>query len=426
MSPRQVLNIARREYLARVRSRAFIFSTFLVPALLSFVGFLPLLVNRTDIEELRLIVVSFDTRLADDLVEGLSGLDDLPITIVDVLTQDGEQLEAMRQPLTQRILEDELDGYLVLQSSSDFHPAVRYYARDTGNPLLVRQLEAAVRGALLRQRLVGSGIDAREVSEILDWEMDAITVSARGEEEGGFSRAWFSTLLFTMLLYMTVMMGGSQMGTSIVEEKASRLIELILGAVTATEFMFGKIAGVLGAGLTQLAIWLLLSTLAMLYFLPALAIGTNLSVIDAAELLNPVMLFYFAIFFTLGYLFYCVIFAAVASVCTSAEEFTQLAVPAMLPMILGFFFTFYAVSNAGSTITRIVSLTPPFTPMAMLARINVLTPSGWEIWLSILMLAGATTVMIWLAARIFRFGLLIQGKRPSLAELSRLLMATSG
>ena len=129
-----------------------------------------------------------------------------------------------------------------------------------------------------------------------------------------------STFVLAMLLYMTVLIGGQQIGNSIIEEKSTRLIELILGAVTSTEFIPGKIFGVLAASLLQLAIWVLLSVLVGLFALPALAVGVAMQGTDLMEFLDPTVLFYFAVLCLLGYTFYSVIYAAAASICTSSEE----------------------------------------------------------------------------------------------------------
>ena len=179
----------------------------------------------------------------------------------------------------------------------------------------------------------------------------------------------------------------------------------------------------LGAALTQLVAWIGLALLIGLYLLPMFAIGAEANDLDLMSFFDPGLIFYFAILFLLGYVFYSVLYAVAASTCSTSEDFQQMAFPLAMPVMLSFFFVFYVITNPGSTITRVVSLFPPATPLVMLARINVLRPPLWEIWLGILLMALATAAAVWLAAKIFRFTLLMTGKRPSIGTVWRLLRA---
>lgn len=424
MSPTQVMNIARREYLARVRNKAFLFTTLLVPGLIAINFSLGRLLERADIDELRVAVVDQGTGLADGVIENLGEVEQFQVSVTERRTVDSGSVEAALAELRETVLDQSIDGYLLLTPDEQLGARGRYYARETGNLAVVRAFEDAVRGGALRAYLAGSGLDAERIDALVRWDLETTTVSAEGDEEGGFRRAWISTFMLTFLLYLTVVIGGQQMGNSIVEEKSSRLIELVLGAVTSTEFMAGKILGVLGAGLTQLAVWVGAALIATLYVLPAMAIGASMQGVDMMELLDPTLIAYFAVFFTLGYLFYSVLFAAVASVCTSTEEFGQLAFPAMMPLMIGFFLTFYVITNPSTTLARVASMLPPFTPLVMLARINVLRPPFWEIALSIALLVLGAAALVWLSAKIFRFALLMHGKRPTVGTVIRLMRAS--
>lgn len=419
----KAIAISRREYLARVRNKAFIFTTLLVPGLIALNMSLGGLLNRADIDELRVVVVDAGANLGDRVVSALAEVDDFTVTVVETRSVFDADAESTRTELQAAILEETIDGYLLLTPDDELGARGLYYARETGNIAIMAILERSVRGAVLHDYLAGSGLDPGRIDALVRWDLEAITVSSEGEEEGGFRRAWLSTFMLTFLLYITVVIGGQQMGTSIVEEKSSRLIELVLGAVTSTEFMAGKILGVLGAGLTQLGVWIGVALIATLYVLPVMAIGASMQGVDLTEMLNPTLLAYFAVFFALGYLFYAVLFAAVASICTSNEEFGQLAFPTMMPLMIGFFLTFYVITNPGTTLARVASMIPPFTPLVMLARINVLRPPFWEIALSIVLLVLGAAVMVWVAAKVFRFALLMHGKRPTLGTIFRLLRA---
>jgi ABC-2 type transport system permease protein len=220
-----------------------------------------------------------------------------------------------------------------------------------------------------------------------------------------------------------VLINGQGMATAIVEEKSSRLIEVILGAVTATEFMAGKIVGVLASGLTQLGVWVLVAIIALTQAAPALAMSSAMSGFDLSTVLNARMIFYFSVFFSLGYALYCVLFAVVAVTCTSTEELGQSMLAAVLPMVVAMLVALSVISNPATTITRVLSLIPFFTPLVMMARVNVLMPPLWEVWLGVTLLAATTIIASWSASKIFRYALLMTGKRPTLPELIRVVKA---
>ena len=424
MSPTQIYNIARREYIARVRNKWFIISTLLVPLFMIMPLAMTSLLQRADIDELRLAVVDVDTGYGETIAADLADVSAFQVVVTESVTTDAAGVATVRENLAARIVaEEDLDAYLLLEPDDELLIRARYYARETGNIVINQTLERTIRAVALANYLEGSGLDAEQVNALIRWDLDTVTVSSEGEEEGGFERAYLSTLMLAMVLYITVLMGGQQMGTSIIEEKTSRLIEIVLGAVTATEFMAGKIAGVLAAALTQLAIWISLGLLISLYALPMLAMGASMGGFDITEYFDLGLIGYFAIFFVLGYLLYSVMYAAAASTCSNSEEFQQIAFPLVMPMVISLMFTFYVITNPAATISRIISFIPLATPLVMLARINVLRPPTWEIWASILLLAATSWVVVLLAAKIFRFSLLMQGKRPSLGTVFRLMRA---
>lgn len=421
MSLQQVFNIARREYIARVRNKAFVFTTLIVPLFLAFYMFvLPMLFSQAGVEKLTIEILDIETGLSGPIQARLSELEE-PEIVVQQVHQRSLIEEAERRSFSDAVLRGELDGYLVLEPDPERRIRGAYYARETANPIIISRLAEALRISALEGLLEGSGVDFAEVHKAQAVRLETVTVSDQGEESGGFESAFFSTLGFAMLMYMAVLINGQGMAMAIVEEKSSKLIEVVLGAVTALEFMVGKILGVLLSGLTQLGIWVLCAVVAVFYALPALAIGGEEMGVDLASILNLRIIFYFCIFFALGYLLYSTMFATVAATCSSTEELGQAMFPAMFPFILALFMTFYAVPNPSTLATRILSLIPLFTPLVMLARVNVLMPPLWEVWLGILLLLVGVLISAWLSSKVFRFALLMQGKRPSLVEIIRMI-----
>lgn len=423
MSGTQVLNIARREYISRVRNKWFIATTLVVPVFMLMPMFMGSIITRADIDELRLSVLDVDTGQAEAVAARLRSVERFNVEVVDILTPRPGEMDTARESMRAAVMSETIDGYLLLSTDPELGTSGRYHARETGNPVVLSILERAVRAVALENYVAGSGLETTRIEAMLRWDLPTVTVSERGEEEGGFLQAYMSTFILAFVLYITVLMGGQQMGSSIVEEKSSRIIEVVLGAVTATEFMAGKIAGATAAALTQLAAWMSMAAIGGLFVLPALAIGASMEGVDLSTVLDPSLLFYFGVLYLFGYLFWSVLFAVAASLCTTSEEFGQVMFPLMMPLIFSLMFTFYAITNPGTVLTRIASLIPPLTPLVMLARINVLKPPLWEIWLGIGLLVLAIAGAVWLSAKLFRFTLLMQGKRPTFGTVFRLLRA---
>lgn len=423
MSFKLVLTIARREYLARVRSRAFIAITVLVPVFLGLYMFaVPMLTRSSNSNDLRAAVLDAGTGLGNALADAVRAIPRPHILISEVAAISAADAPS-RQGFNEAVRSRALDGYLVIEPGESSPAHVRYFARETGNPVLMRELRLAAQSVALGRLLAGTGVDNAEVRKAQELDLDVVTVSDRGEQQGGMGVAIASTMALSMLLYMAVLINGQGMATAIVEEKSSRLIEVILGAVTAAEFMTGKILGVLGSGLTQLGIWILVMIAALLQAMPAFAVGSSMAGFDLTTVLNARMIFYFAVFFALGYLLYSMLFAIVAVTCTSTIELGQSMMVAMLPMVLALIMAVSVIANPATTMTRVVSLIPFFTPLVMMARVNVLMPPLWEVWLSIALLAAASAAAGWTASKIFDYALLMTGKRPTLPELVRVIKA---
>jgi len=423
MKAAKVLSIARREYVARVRSKGFIFTTLMVPGFLAIYAVVFPAMTRVDVDELRIKVVDVGTGLGDGLVARLESIETLPLMVQPTETIRESELEQVRQASSEAVRNDEIDGYIVLAPDPDILARSQYYARETGNPLLTATLENAVETTILESWFAGE--DLTRIRQVQRAGMETITVSSSGEERGGFLVAYASTMILGMLLYITVLMHGQQMSMAIVEEKSSRLVELIIGAVTSTEYMLGKVLGVLGTGMTQLAIWLAMVAIVILGVLPGLAMGAAVAELDLGRVIGVGALANFSLFFFLGYLLYATMFAAIGATCDTVQDMQQAMFPAMMPVIFGFMSMFYIMTNPNSFASRVLSLFPFFTPLTMFARINVSEPPMWEVALGIALLVVTIVGTIWAAAKVFRATILFHGKRPSYGELVKMMRAAS-
>ncbi len=423
MKVAKVVSIARREYIARVRSKGFILTTLMVPALMGIYAVVFPAMTRADVDELRITVVDAGTGIGDALATRLEETRSLPFVMQPTEEIRAADIESVRQQFSEAVRADELDGYIVLSPHDDTLAQAQYYAAETGNIIITETLESAVETTILENWFAGEQLE--RIRAVQRAGLETITVSASGEERGGFLVAYISTMILGMLLYITVLMHGQQMAMAIVEEKNSRLVELVIGAVTATEYMLGKVVGVLGTGLTQLGIWMAMVAVTILGVLPGLAMGAAITEFDLTSVLDLRTLAYFSIFFFLGYLMYATIFAAVGATCDNIQEMQQAMFPAVMPVIMAFMSTLYIMTNPNSFASKALGFFPLFTPLTMFARVNVAEPPLWEIWLAIVLLLGASALTIWGAAKVFRATILFHGKRPSYRELVRMVRAAS-
>ncbi len=423
MKPAKVIAIARREYIARVRSKAFIITTLMVPGFMAFYAVIFPMMIRADVDVLRITVIDAGTGIGGALKTRLEEIESLPFQMQETENVRESEVEATRQRFSDAVRNEEIEGYIVLIPNEETLARSQYYAGETGNIVITETLEGAIETTILENWFAGEELE--RLRAVQRAGMETITVSASGEERGGFLVAYISTMILGMLLYITVLMHGQQMAMAIVEEKNSRLVELIIGAVTASEYMVGKVLGVLGTGLTQLTIWLLMVATTILGILPGLAMGAVVAELDLANVLDLRALAYFSIFFFLGYLMYATMFAAVGATCDNVQELQQAMIPAMMPMVLAFISTFYIMTNPNSFASQLLSFFPLFTPLTMFARVNVSEPPLWQVWLGIIVLIATVGFTIWGAAKVFRATILFHGKRPSFAELFRMARAAS-
>jgi ABC-2 type transport system permease protein len=220
-------------------------------------------------------------------------------------------------------------------------------------------------------------------------------------------------VVFVMILYMTLLSWEMSVQRSIIQEKSSRVIEVMLSSVEPRDLFLGKIIGLGSLGLTQIAIWSLMM----------LAIGFSSSLVAAryTSLVHVTVaeVVYFVVFFVLGYLLYSSIFSIIGAVCSTEQDAQHLQSIVVFPMVIPIMLMFLVLQNPNSTVAVVLSLIPAFTPMLMLARVVISNPPLWQVVLSILLLVVSVYAAILFSARVFRVGILMYGKRPGLREIVR-------
>ncbi len=420
---RNIGHIFLREYLQSVRSKAFIITTILTPLIFGLLIGLPILVGTRAGQRQRVAVVETaagPVRLLPLLQEQLERrTDNLRQTFQfePVTVEAGREAEA-RARLRSEVLAGRLDAYLWFEGDPTTDGHVEYNGRSVADLVGLRVLENSISRAVVQQRLMSRGIAAGDVQELVKpTRLRTVRVSASGErEDRGVS--FITSFFFLMVLYTTLILYGVSVMRGVIEEKTSRIYEVLLSSVKPIELLAGKILGVAAVGLTQYTVWTLLSLLA------GGGIGLAALRTEIGEISVPgSILCFFALFFLLGFLLYSAMFAALGSMVNSEQEAQQLQILIVQFLIIPVLVAQLIVRNPNGTASTVLSLIPFFTPTLMFLRITVVAPPAWQVALSIVLLAATVLAMLWVAGRIYRVGILMYGKRPTLPELWRWMRA---
>jgi ABC-2 type transport system permease protein len=328
---------------------------------------------------------------------------------------DSTPSEAERMALQNRVSSGDIDGYLWLSDDAVTARKVVYEGRESSGFLEKSWLSGQLDRAILLRELAQRGVSGDQADVLLKpVKLEMVRLKGGHETRANDKGMFFAILIMVMLLYMAVIFYGVSVMRAVLEEKNSRVMEVLLSSATSTELMAGKLVGVGAVGLTQIGIWI---TMAAVYALPALAASASAGEIHIA----PLTLVAFALFFLLGYLLYSSVYAAVGAVITSEQEGQQLQFIILLPLILAVFMMGPVMRAPDSPVAMWTSMVPFFSPILMYVRIAIQPPPAWQIALSLLLLVATIAGILVLCARIYRIGILMYGKRPTLPEIMKWL-----
>jgi ABC-2 type transport system permease protein len=419
---RKILMVIRREYFDRVKRKSFWIGTAVFPLLMAAmfgIQFAAMFMNPA--EQKTIAFVDATGRLFEATAEGLDDkLKDGRPEFVFVKEPIRGSLDETRKSLEPQVVSGKLLGVLTATEDIDAKEAFRFYAKNVGNVMVTERIERALKNAVVGLRLEKSnlGLDRKTLDGIMKpIDMGTFQVSAGGEsKKKGFLQTYLGTFAFVMVLYMSLLLYGIAVMRGVIEEKSSRVMEVLLGSLTPDQLMTGKILGIGLVGLTQMAIYVLTAGVLRGYFAAQQGAAEWTSALDA---FSPAKMMWFVLFYILGYFTYTALFAAIGAVCNTEQEAQNLTTPVTMCLVIPMMLAFFFVNNPDSTPAVVLSLIPIFTPMIMYMRISVLTPPLWQIGLSILLMLA----MIWLifkgVAKIFRIGVLMYGKRPTIPEILR-------
>ena len=424
MSWRKVFAVIRREYLERVRTKAFWIGTGLIP--IFFLGYIGIQVatSRRASGERRLAVFDRTGNLFEPLERELAqeerraseekGARRGVHWVLQRRDASGDPTAA-QESLRKEVLAKKIDAYLLLDPGLIAKDRLEYYSTSVSEFVAMKQVEDAVNHVLLKERIASRGLPptlAAELERRVDLKPFKVTTSGVTEEKGA---AFVTTLIFMIILYTTFLMYGMQNMKGVIDEKTNRIVEVIIASVRPTELMLGKIVGIGLVGLTQYLIWALV---AANLSLPAIA-GMFASGESGIPHIPISMILYFVLFFLCGYFLYASVYTAIGAPFNTDQEAQQLAMIPMMFIISVWAFFPALMNNPNGAVAIFASLFPFTAPLAMFLRTSMGQPPGWQIALSIAILIGSTIGIAWLAGRIYRVGILMYGKKPTIPEIFR-------
>lgn len=430
---KKILVIIKREYLTRVRTRAFMIGTIASPLFMLALIILPAFLATRGGGERRVTVIdqSGDTGLfeavnkrigdtgGDAFTDNIGRRRNIVFKLNHVIVPPDKDMDEVRREYNDEIANDAESAYVVFRSGALEGADPEYYANSTSD-LAVNVLEDGISSAITERRLVRVGLDPEKVNNYTKpVELKTHKVSPEGETEDSGKALFFVGLIMLFFLYMTILLYGVSVMRGVIEEKQSRIVEVIISSVRPMQMMMGKLIGIGLVGLTQYVIWVLAAV--VISYLSAsmfASSGFTMPQIPAS------LLIYFIIFFVLGYFLFATLYAMVGAMVSTEEEAQQVQFPVTILIIVPMLLFSMVMNNPNSGLSIALSMIPFFAPTLMVLRVALVNPPVWQVVLSMLIMVVAILGVVWFAAKIYRVGILMYGKRPSLAELGRWLRYT--
>lgn len=423
--------IIQREYTTRVMKKSFIIMTFLTPIFFILLILLPGWLATLQDESQKHIIVIDRTGLYQNALKS-NEIYNFEFT--------RKSIDELRNTSKEK---SEFTALLLISENLSENPkaATLYYEKQIG-----MELSTYIAGELNKyieeQNL--AALNIANIKQLIDSSKSNVNItgikwSAEGEEKAASAELAFAIgMVLAMMIYMFIIMYGTQVMTGVVQEKTSRIVEVIISSVRPFDLMMGKIIGIALVGLTQFAMWLLLTGFGLTLVQGLFGVATtnnpasemalmqgmeNMNMADAEHFMDLFMSFnwfqtivLFIIFFLGGYLLYASFFAAIGSAVDNETDANQFTFPIMLPIILAVFAAIYAVRNPESTASFWFSIIPFTSPVVMMVRLPFDVPT-WQIIMSIGILIASFIGSTWLAAKIYRTGILMYGKKITWKEL---------
>jgi len=432
---RRILLVARRDYLASVRTKAFLIGLVVAPLLFggSAIG-MALFKDKADTKEKKIaildrtglaaaaVIQAAREKNARDLFDKVTGIQTMPQYVFETTAVQGSDPDAERLALSGQVRRGELFAFLEIGPDA-LHPGkdeaarqVGYYTNAGGIDEMRRWLQDPVNEGLRKVRLSQLGVDPSHFADVLAAvPLERMSLLARDEKTGEVGAArkksdlegFIVPFALVLLLGMLVMVGSAPMLTAVTEDKTNRVVEMLLSVATPFELMMGKVVAAIGLSLTSSALYVLGGAL-------------TLQAMGMMGMVPFELLPWFYVYLVADVTILCAFAAALGASCSTPQEAQSLGVLLLSPVMIPFMITVPILKQPNGLLATTLSLFPPFTPLLMLLRQSM--PGGvpgWQPWAGLTGIAGWTILTSFAAARIFRVAILMQGKPPKASDLLR-------
>lgn len=442
---KKFLAIVKHEYRKVVLKWAFLIGTLLLPILAAVFAVVPAIIFSLKGEPTRIVIYDPSNKIKPRIIANLTperlsemaekaaseAFSDIGASQQEQMRRNAQQftqqfifvefdpaeasLDAVRRELQSSIARGEIGAYLIVPPDiNDTEAAFEFRSRRAGDFVANEVFENAVNEAVRSQRLADAKISEDQLERFgRKVRFDAKGIDNAGEEKES-TGIMIAAFAIGLMIYITLAIYGQSIMGAVVEEKETRIAEILFSSARPFELMMGKLVGVGLAGLTQLAIWVVSAAVLLSVLLLQAEFAAAL---PSLPVITPVMIALFLIFFLLGFFIYASIFALIGSMVTTVQEGGQFSFPPILLLLAGFYFSFAVIRDPNSTVSFWVSVAPFFAPITMPVRILAEMPPFWQIGLSIALNGLAIAFIVWIASRVYRVGMLMYGKRATIPEV---------
>ena len=436
--PNKIVTVIKREYTTRVKSKGFLVSLFLMPVLMCGLvflsSFLAIMEDRTK-DMRKLAVVDETGEIFTEMQAAIARRSTFQHKgkLVYQPHEVSAETEEERAALRERVNTKDLYAYLEIPENVFANGEVRFYARTATNFEVQNALRRIISDIVRDKRFAESGYSRQEVSQLMrSVRFNAYAVkSSKGKDGGAEVESPIQTgariglgYLLVFVLYLFVIIYANSVMRSVLEEKTTRIVEVIVSSVKPHQLLLGKLIGVCSVCLTMFAIWVIFGVLLVMNIEPLLGIfgidGLPMQftlVIGTIKASSTEILTYFFVYFIVGFFMYSTLYAVVGAICSTEEEAQQTGGPLTILIVVPFILMFQLFRIPDSTVSVLLSHVPFFSPILMFMRINVLMPPLWEILLNISLMCATVLLVTLISGKIYRIGILMYGKRPTLRQL---------
>ena len=423
--------ILSREYISRVKKKSFLLATFLTPLFIGGLYAMAIYFAVSDTDEKVVKVIDESGLFADKL-------EDRNSVVYEFVS---EPIDSARK----KVERGDFTGLLYIKDFDINNPqGINFYSMSTPGIDLIRGVNRSLEAVVRDIKIEKMGISKSALDSLkTDVNITSINLSGEDEKEANAGIAMAVGTFSGMLIYFFMLIYGSQVMRGVMQEKSSKIVEILVSSVRPFHLMMGKILGIAAVGLTQFLLWLVLTVSIISFVAPIFTVGslegmaaTQTELAQTPEAQNellaaidevidninlPILIGSFFFYFLSGYLFYAALFAMIGAVVDSEADTQQFMLPIMLPLIASMMFLGVIIKDPSGPIAFWMSITPFFSPIIMMIRIPFDVPL-WELALSMALMVGGFIATTWMAGRVYRIGILMHGAKVNYKVIFKWLM----